>query len=347
MEQSFLLEYEERDCPICNKVHKVEKRTRNGGVLIKEKPISFQEIYYVCPDCPNDEENEFVSAEMMDVNFQTARNEYRKLYGLLTSDEIVEIRSFYNMSQADLSIVLGWGEITITRYESKSIQDETYDQILRMAKKDPYFVLERLQKQKDKISNDKYEQLKASIDKRIEEFGNAILNQKSIESQYLLYDEPSEYNGYQMLNIEKLQNVISFFAHYYGGILKVKLMKLLWYVDALSFKSTGKAVTGLVYRHMPYGALPIAYSEIIHLPGLSVEEIENDDTTMYRITSLTDIGLSKLSQEEIDVVYQVAKKFQGFNASSMVEYMHKEAAYTNTYMQQIIPFSLCKTLNEF
>ena len=157
MEQNYLLELEERDCPICNKVHKVEKRKRIGGVLIKNEPIRFEEIYYVCPDCSDEEENEFVSAEMMDYNLQTARNEYRKAHGLLTSDEIAEIRTIYNMSQADLSILLGWGEVTITRYESKSIQDETYDQILRMAKRDPYFVLERLQKQKEKFSKEKYD----------------------------------------------------------------------------------------------------------------------------------------------------------------------------------------------
>jgi len=65
MEQNYLLELEERDCPICNKVHKVEKRKRIGGVLIKSEPIRFEEIYYVCPDCSDEEENEFVSAEMI------------------------------------------------------------------------------------------------------------------------------------------------------------------------------------------------------------------------------------------------------------------------------------------
>lgn len=48
------------------------------------------------------------------------------------------------MSQADLAILLGWGEVTITRYETKSIQDETYDQLIRMVKDDPYYALERL-----------------------------------------------------------------------------------------------------------------------------------------------------------------------------------------------------------
>ena len=46
--------------------------------------------------------------------------------GLLTSDEIVAIRESHGLSQADLAKLLGWGEATISRYESKAIQDEAY-----------------------------------------------------------------------------------------------------------------------------------------------------------------------------------------------------------------------------
>jgi len=33
-------------------------------------------------------------------------------------------------------------------------------------------------------------------------------------------------------------------------------MKLLWYADALHFRRHGISMTGLAYKHMPYGALP-------------------------------------------------------------------------------------------
>lgn len=41
-------------------------------------------------------------------------------------DEIVAIRESYGLSQVDLAKLLGWGEATISRYESKAIQDEAY-----------------------------------------------------------------------------------------------------------------------------------------------------------------------------------------------------------------------------
>ena len=44
-------------------------------------------------------------------------------------DEIVAIRESYGLSQVDLAKLLGWGEATISRYESKAIQDEAYRKI--------------------------------------------------------------------------------------------------------------------------------------------------------------------------------------------------------------------------
>ena len=347
MSKTFLIEVVERDCPFCNKIHKLEKRKRIGGALIKKERVECEEVYLLCPESMESDECEFVSAELMDFNLQSARNAYRRKHGLLTSNEIAEIRGIYHLTQADFSLLLGWGEITITRYESKSIQDETYDEVLRRAKNDPYFVLEHLQKQRDSFSLEKYEAIERNVIARIEAYGVTSLNTKAISNKYLRFEKACEWNGYQVLNISKLKSVISFFSNYYGKVMKVKLMKLLWYVDALSFKRTGKAITGLVYSHMPYGALPIAHSEIIHLEGLNVEEIESDDMTTYCITSQNGSELIGLNSHELDILYQVANKFKSFSTKQIVEYMHEESAYINTEMYQLIPFSLCKNLRDF
>lgn len=87
---------------------------------------------------------------------------------------------------------------------------------------------------------------------------------KSLNSLYVTYQEESDFNGYKLLDIDKLTNVIGYFACFVHNLYKVKLMKLLWYTDALYYKRYGRAMTGLVYKHMPLGALPIGYDEIIY-----------------------------------------------------------------------------------
>ena len=251
------------------------------------------------------------------------------------------------MSQADLAILLGWGEVTITRYETKSIQDETYDQLIRMVKDDPYYALERLKKQREKFSNEKYETLRRAIQHRIETIGIEQLNRKTIENRYAEYDEPCEFNGYQVLDLNKLGATMAFFAQYCENLYKVKLMKMLWYADALAYKQRGRAITGLVYQHQKYGALPIANSEIIYLPQLTVEEIERAEGVSFHIQAKAGVALDALTPEEIDIIYKVANKFKNSRTNDLVEYMHAEDAYQETLMQQIIPFSLCATLKEF
>ncbi|MCI7605897.1 MAG: DUF4065 domain-containing protein [Spirochaetales bacterium] len=347
MDKSYLIERIERDCPLCNKVHLLEKRRRESVMLIKNEEVKYEETYFFCPNSVGYDEDEFVSAEMMDYNLQNARNAYRKAHGLLTSYEIAEVRALYGMSQSDLALLLGWGEVTITRYETKAIQDETYDQLIRMVKDDPYYALRCLKKQKEHFSVGKYEDLAVAIINRIDSIGVEKMILKNIENRYAEYDTPCDFNGYQVLDISKLGAVMAFFAQYCKNLYKVKLMKLLWYADALSYQKRNHAITGLVYQHMPYGALPIANVEIINLPQLDVEEIEKDDGVIYHIQAKRGMTLDALTPDEIDIIYAVAKKFDNVKTKDIVEYMHKEEAYKETEMFQIIPFSLCKKLNQF
>ena len=54
----------------------------------------------------DDEDNEFVSAGMMDRNLLEAKDVYRKEKGLLTSKEIKQIRKKYGLTQAEIFIFI-------------------------------------------------------------------------------------------------------------------------------------------------------------------------------------------------------------------------------------------------
>lgn len=85
--QDLEIEKVERYCPLCDKVHFVEKRKRIGEMLIKNEVVSYEEVYFFCPESVDYEEDEFVSADLMNQNLQSARKEYRKKHGLLISNE--------------------------------------------------------------------------------------------------------------------------------------------------------------------------------------------------------------------------------------------------------------------
>lgn len=345
MNKEYLIEKVERDCPICDKVHLLEKRKRETLGIVKGETVEYEETIYLCP-VTDEEENEFVPAAIMDENLLNARDAYRKVHGLLASYEIAEIRAFYGVTQSEFSNLLGWGDVTVTRYESKTIQDETYDNLMRMAHENPLFALQNLEKHASKFTEDKYQKIRSKVVQRIEESGLQYLKIQEIKSIYVKYQKESKYNGYKILDLEKLASVMGYFANFVDHLYKVKLMKLLWYADILHFKRHGKSMTGLVYRHMTYGALPLAYDEIIYLPTVKVEEVVRYDDICYRILPHSEINVSSFTLEELNILEMISSKFKDYHSKEIVSYMHEEKAYMATEPFDIISFDYAKELNE-
>lgn len=311
MEASTLIRKVHMDCPLCNKTHEVEERKRFATITLKGDKVTYEERFYYCANA-DDEENEFETGSMTNENLLNARNAYRIKHGLLTSDEIVAIRVSYGLSQVDLARLLGWGEATISRYESKAIQDEAYDTMQRLIKDNPLQALELF------------------------------------EGEYASFEEPSDSNGFVLLDIDKLEAAISYIAEKVSNLFKVKLMKMLWYADALSYKENGVAITGLVYRHNEMGALPIGHYSLMNLENLNVrEEVSINYDSMLHIYPSKGMNYSVLSDKDKSILDAVIRKFKNYKAQEIVDYMHEEKAYQGTNPGEIIPFSMAREIRTF
>lgn len=137
---------------------------REAYTVVKGKQVKYIETYFACENVENDDK-EYTNASMMNENLRRARNEYRKMCRLLLPDEIVSIRSKYGLSQVDLAKILGWGDITIARYETKAIQDQTYDNILIDIKDNPKKFLEYYYQKLEKFDSCKREVIESNINK--------------------------------------------------------------------------------------------------------------------------------------------------------------------------------------
>lgn len=347
MEASALIRKIHMECPLCDKVHEIEERKRTTITIIKGEEVTYDERFYFCANMDEDE-NEFETGNMTNENLLNARNAYRIKMGLLTSDEIVEIRENYGLSQIDLARLLGWGEATISRYESKAIQDEAYDTMLRLIKDNPLKALEFLKKNSDKFSTFKRLGIRERIVEKLDSYGKEFLTRQTFEGEYVDFEEPCDSNGNTVLDIDKLEAIVSYLAEYMSNLYKVKLMKSLWYSDVLSYIQTGRAMTGLVYRHDTMGALPIGHYSLMNLENLNIkEEISYSYDSMLHVYPSKNADYSILSNEEKAILDAVIKKFKNFKASEIVDYMHEERAYKETSNGAIIPFSLAKEIRNF
>ena len=329
-------------CDLCGEEH-LEIKKRIVETELKGEAIEYESEYAYCPDL---DENILIE-NMLDKNLNRMRNAYRRKVNLLTSDELVDLRSGLGMSQKNMGIILGMGEATIGRIESKVIQDRTTDDTIRRIKEDPIYLLTRLEIVRDKIGEKVYKKIlsKLDIEKEI-----SIYNYKILEIKYSQYKEYSKLNGMCRLDLEKIENMIIYFVNNCKDVFKTKLNKLLWYTDFKNFKETEKGITGLVYTHKPFGAVPIGIEEILKLSTkIKIEEKENKEygSTYSKITSLSEFNEKLFNPKELNLLEKVAEKFKKTGNREISDYMHEEEAYIHTKNDQVINYKFGNQLKEF
>ena len=331
-----------RLCPICMEKHDVKTIHVKETNFFKGQHVEYDAQYSYCELT----DESYADEEQLTSNDIAMKNAYREKMGLLTSDQISEIRSKYKISQTDLCILLGWGQKTITRYESHQVQDNAHDSILRKLDRDPEWFLELLKEAKDSISDSAYAKYYETGSILFEHYHDNYLK-LAIMSKYTKYINKPEANGNKELSLDVVVDMINYYANSskVTGLYLVKLLKMLWYADALSFKRFGHAISGLVYRSLPMGAAPIAYETIIDLSSISYDEIDWGDGIGKKIAKTNVDDYPYLNNEDIEVLKTVINRFGKATTEEIVEAMHKEDSYTKTTKKDIILYKYACSLS--
>ena len=120
-------------CLRCDTIGEVETTTEIRKVTVKGVPVEFEAIKAYCPKCGDP----LFLYEAERINQIRCFDEYKRKKGLLTSEEIIEIRKKYGLSQADLAKALRIGTKNIARYEAGKIQDRSIDFMIRLLNDHP------------------------------------------------------------------------------------------------------------------------------------------------------------------------------------------------------------------
>lgn len=329
-------------CMCCMKEHSVKKVSLEESTTFKGIKVYFNAEYFYC-----DKTDEYYEDENnIQQNDIAMKNAYRKTQGLLTSNEIIDIRNTYGISQSDLSTLLGWGEKTITRYEGHQVQDAAHNSILQRLKDDPAWFIELLTNSKEAFSSSTYDRYYNNAI-RYNETSDICLRKK-IESLYFRFDENSSICGKTKLSLDKVVDVIRYFAasDKVRFLYKVKLVKMMWYADCLSYKESGHSITGLAYLALPMGAVPEGHKYIVLLNGVPCEEEEIGEGIAYKF-ELKDnyVSFPTLTDYDKNILDIIINKFYGMNKNEIIDYMHKEIAYKNTSQNEYIDFAYANELS--
>ena len=318
---------------------------RKATYRIKGEPIEILEK--VRTNLKNNEE--VFDEELENKNLENIYNQYRKKHSLLTPNRIKETREKYGVSQRAFSRILGWGEVTIHRYETGALQDRSHnDALVLLESPDNMKIL--LENNKNKINRKDYINIKENLQKLMKDDIDKTL-EKNITKKYF-NEILDEYCGYSQFNYEKLVNMILFFASEINRLFKTKLMKLLFYSDFVNFRDNTLSITGLKYIKNYYGPTPIKHELLLgelfeKYITYKIEYVKTskDNVEEYEfIKSLEKPTMGIFSQEEINSMNEVLNAFKHLTSEEITQCSHKEEAWTKSKNKEIISYEYAKNL---
>jgi putative zinc finger/helix-turn-helix YgiT family protein len=322
--------------------HAVQTIAVSEHNVFKNVPVEYNAEYCYCDKA----DETYADEQQISLNDIAMKDAYREKMGLLTSHQIASIRARYGISQSDLCLLLGWGAKTITRYESHQVQDIAHDTILRKLDSDPEWFLQLLHAEKESLSAASYAKYMETGTLLFEQDHDLYLK-SAIMSKYARFLHDPEATGGKALSLDVVVDMIHYYANssMVTSLYRVKLMKMLWYADSLSYKRYGHAISGMVYRALPMGAVPLAYESIVDLSAIHCEEIEMGEGTAYHFLPTEDKEYPHLTSEDMEVLDAVIQRFGKASKNEIVDTMHQEDAYIETALYDIIQFKYAKALS--
>lgn len=135
-------------CIECRKRVSYHICKRPAKTLIKDLEIEYEEYYGICDEC----KMEIYVPGLDDRNEEIIEQAYRKERELITISEIKAILDKYNIEKRPLSRLLGFGELTITRYIDGQLPSKRYSDVLFKILNDEQCMKEFAKKNKDAVS---------------------------------------------------------------------------------------------------------------------------------------------------------------------------------------------------
>lgn len=119
---------------------------------IREKEYSFRFTAAVCKTCGE----EMDIPGLIDWNVKERDTQYREAEQIVTTEEIGKLMEIYHIGKAPLSVALGFGEVTISRYLSGQMPSRQYSDIMRQALHSPEYMEQRLAENRHKVGETAY-----------------------------------------------------------------------------------------------------------------------------------------------------------------------------------------------
>lgn len=313
-----------------------EKRTSN----FRGEQFEFEHTAWLCEDTGE----QFTTDDSDTAAFVQVTNQYRAKYGIPYTDEIIDVRKRYGISAAKMSQVLGIGVNQYRLYEQGEVPSVSNGRMIRSVM-NPKVMLEMVESSKNEMSKSEYERIVSKVKAVIAESEAYKLEQ--YETKRLFTVPRGADNGYAQISLGRLKNILLYFIEKSDGVFFTKMNKLLFYADFMAYRVTGKGMTGLAYKAIAHGPVPVRWDRIYSFYDEIDQEIVqfSDGREGTKLVSKLSPDMAEFSDDELKILEYVSQRFKNESPTQISETSHQEEAwkqYLNS--DRLISFEMAFTL---
>lgn len=277
---------------------------------------------YKCEDTGE----EFTTTESDNAGFFQVTNQYRIKNGIPFTDEIIATRCKYGVSASKMSAILGIGANQWRLYESGEVPSVSIGRMIRSIM-NPKAFLDLVESARQALTEKEYLAIKEKVQRTIEHTGEYYA--EKYECKRVFSVERGVDNGFSATSLPRLKAILLTILQECGEVFYTKMNKLLFYIDFVSYRQRGIAMTGLAYRALSYGPAPdhwdkvySEFDEIIQMP----RPIGEYEGIVLMTESMPDENI--LSEIEKKIIRTVCAKFKDATAHEISAISHKETAWS-------------------
>ncbi|GHU75863.1 hypothetical protein FACS1894188_07480 [Clostridia bacterium] len=149
-------------CPECRNKVNYSVKEKTESIELKNEIYEIVSRTAYCENCGA----EIWIPEIEDANLKTLYDAYRQRHGIIPLDEIQAVPEKYSIGKKPLSLLLGWGEQTFSRYYDGDMPTNEYSERLKRFYREPAYYVEILENGKDGLKSRKaYKKSKAAVEK--------------------------------------------------------------------------------------------------------------------------------------------------------------------------------------
>ena len=230
--------------------------------------------------------------EISEANLKALYDVYRKENGIVSLEKIQAIPERYAIGKRPLSVLLGWGEHTFTRYADGDIPTRQYSETLNRLFDEPEYYLSILEDNKDRIAS-------------------AQSYEKSHAAAVKLIGDRREIGG-------KINDVIAYLLNQCEDITPLALQKSLYYIQGFFYAFFGRfmfAEDCEAWAHGPvYRDIYARYADYHFDP---ISKVESFDVSVF-------------TAQEKAVLDSVIRNICCYSGKVLEAFTHSESPWINT-----------------